>query len=152
MSFNNYGNYPNWNPYQNNGVYSGNQYNQQQGNPQIPQSSQAVSMKADWAQGEAAARAYPCSPGMLTLLMDNETPTLYVKQTDPSGRPYPLEVYDLVKRESYPAQNQQMLPMYSQANHQVEPDMSAYVKRDELESEVSEIVRRAMLNNGGAVQ
>lgn len=148
MAYNNYGGYSNWNPYNNsNGMYSGQQYNQQyaqQNNNQLPPSSQATSMRADWAQGEAGARAYPCAPGMLTLLMDNETPTLYVKQTDPSGRPYPLEVYDLVKRDSYQTQ----LPMYSQGNP---IDMSDYVKREELESEVSELVKRA-LNNGGAKQ
>lgn len=150
MAYNNYG-YSNWNPYQNNGVYSGQQYGQQQQNTQLPPSSQATSMKADWAQGEAAARAYPCAPGMLTLLMDNETPTLYVKQTDPSGRPYPLEVYDLIKRETYQSQ----YPAYSQSNqtHQLPPvDMSDYVKHEELESEISTIVKRAIndaLNNGG---
>lgn len=45
-------------------------------------------------------------------------------------------------------------PAYSQANQQIQSpqiDMSEYVRRDELESEISEIVKRAM-NNGGMNQ
>lgn len=156
-----YGN-PYWNQYGNSyGNQYGNSYGNQYGNSygnQRPNMRQQVSMKADWALGEEAAKAYPTQPGMLTLLMDAEHPTLYVKQTAANGHPFPLEVYDLVKRETHqPAQNyqqqqqqQQLLPMYSQGTQPVQ-DMSEFVRRDELERDIADMVHKAMSsgNSGG---
>jgi hypothetical protein len=132
--------------YQQNNPYSGT-YPQMNQNPQ-----QAIPMRADWVLGESAARAYSNSPGMITLLMDAEQPMLYVKKTDQSGRPMPLEVYDLVRREVY----QQQIPQWSGNNQiqkeYIQQDLSEYVKKDELQQMVSDAVVNAMQNQNGGMQ
>lgn len=72
-----------------------------------------------WVQGEEAAKAYPVAPGNKVLLMDSDNPVLYVKTADNTGRPMPLETYDLVLR----------------VNKIPEPssDLSSYVRKDEIE-------------------
>jgi hypothetical protein len=133
--------------YQQNNPYSGTYPQMTNQNPQ-----QATSMRADWVQGEPAARAYNTAPGMLTLLMDSDQPVLYVKMTDQSGRPQPLEVYDLVKRETY----QQQIPQWSGNNQTqkeyIQQDLSEYVKKDELQQMVSDAVVKAMQNQNGSMQ
>lgn len=73
-----------------------------------------------WVQGEEAAKAYPVAAGNQVLLMDSDKPVLYMKSTDASGRPQPMEIYDLVKR--VPAE--QTAPSTT--------DLSQYVRRDEI--------------------
>lgn len=80
-----------------------------------------------WVQGIEAAKAYPVAAGNQILLMDSENPVLYMKSTDVSGRPLPMEVYDLVKRE-VPQEN-------SSAS-----DLSEYVRKDELKSLMSSML------------
>lgn len=55
-----------------------------------------------WVQGQAAAESYPVAPSGRIVMMDSTNPVAYVKSADASGRPYPLEIYDLVKREPVP--------------------------------------------------
>ena len=88
-----------------------------------------------WVQGEAAAKAYPVAAGNSVLLMDSEAPILYMKSTDVSGRPLPMETYDLVKRENVVAQQQPKQPQI---------DLSEYVKMSELESVVNDLVNKAL--------
>ena len=73
-----------------------------------------------WVQGEEAAKAYPVAAGNQVLLMDSDKPVLYMKSTDASGRPQPMEIYDLVRREE---------PVAEKA---VTPDLSEYVRKDEI--------------------
>lgn len=71
-----------------NGNYNGN-YNAQQnsnGNNTI------------WVQGEASAKAYPVAPNTSVLLMDSESPVMYIKTTDNSGMPLPLRIFDYKER------------------------------------------------------
>lgn len=51
-----------------------------------------------WVQGEAAAKSYPVSAGQSVLLMDSETPVMYIKSTDQSGMPLPLRIFDYKER------------------------------------------------------
>ena len=57
-----------------------------------------------------------------------------MKSTDVSGRPLPMETYDLVKRENVVAQQPK----------QPQIDLSEYVKMSDLESKVKELVNKAL--------
>ena len=130
----NYGNYyptsvGNFNPY--NGYQTAVPMTQQQMQPQQPSNTAGFV----WVQGEAAAKAYPVAPGNSVLLMDSEAPVLYMKSTDASGRPLPMETYDLVKRENIVAQ---------QPVKQPQIDLSEYVKMSDLETMVNDLVNKAL--------
>lgn len=56
-----------------------------------------------WVSGEQAARSYPVAPGATVLMMDSDASTFYIKKADASGRPFPLEIYDFVRRDETPA-------------------------------------------------
>ena len=130
----NYGNYyptpmGNFSP-----QYSQTPMNQMQMNNMQMQQPQSNNAGFVWVQGEAAAKAYPVAAGNSVLLMDSEAPVLYMKSTDVSGRPLPMETYDLVKRENVVA---------SQPKQQ-QIDLSEYVKMGDLESKVKELVNKAL--------
>lgn len=95
-----------------------------------------------WVQGEAGAKAYPVAAGNSVLLMDSESPVLYMKSTDISGRPLPIETYDLVKREERPVIPQ--APAQQQQTQQSQIDLSQYVKMSDLEAKVEELVNKAL--------
>ena len=84
-----------------------------------------------WVQGEAGAKAYPVAAGNSVLLMDSESATIYWKSTDQNGRPLPLKTYDLVERvvDQTPPEDPK-------------PDLSMFVKRDELSSEIAAAVEK----------
>ena len=117
--------------------------------PQMPQMQPQVSQQNNntgfvWVQGEAGAKAYAVSAGNSVLLMDSENPVLYMKSTDASGRPLPIETYDLVRREE--VQTRPMIPKSQAApiqEYQV-PDLSEYVKMSDLEEKVRELVNKAL--------
>lgn len=136
----NYGNYyptpmGNFSPQYSQTPMNQMQMNNMQMQPQMqmqqPQSNNAGFV---WVQGEAAAKAYPVAAGNSVLLMDSEAPVLYMKSTDVSGRPLPMETYDLVKRENIVAQQPK----------QPQIDLSEYVKMSDLESKVKELVNQAL--------
>lgn len=134
----NYGNYyptpmGNFGPQYSQTPMNNMQMNQMQMQPQMqqPQSNNAGFV---WVQGEAAAKAYPVGAGNSVLLMDSEAPVLYMKSTDTSGRPLPMETYDLVKRENVVASQPK----------QPQIDLSEYVKMSDLESKVKELVNQAL--------
>ena len=95
-----------------------------------------------WVQGEAGAKAYPVAAGNSVLLMDSESPVLYMKSTDISGRPLPIETYDLVKREDRSVIPQ--VPVQQQQAQQPQIDLSQYVKMSDLEAKVEELVNKAL--------
>lgn len=133
----NYGNYyptpvGNFSPQYSQTPMNGMQMNNMQMQPQMQQQSNNAGFV--WVQGEAAAKAYPVAAGNSVLLMDSEAPVLYMKSTDVSGRPMPMETYDLVKRENVVA---------SQPKQQ-QIDLSEYVKMSDLESKVKELVNQAL--------
>lgn len=51
-----------------------------------------------WVNGEEAARSYPIPYNSTVMLMDQETPVLYVKTVDSMGRIVDFEIYDLINR------------------------------------------------------
>lgn len=133
----NYGNYyptpmGNYSPQYSQTPMNQMQMNNMQMQPQMQQQSNNAGFV--WVQGEAAAKAYPVAAGNSVLLMDSEEPVLYMKSTDVSGRPLPMETYDLVKRENVVA---------SQPKQQ-QIDLSEYVKMSDLETKVKELVNQAL--------
>ena len=89
-----------------------------------------------WVQGEAGAKAYPVAAGQSVLLMDSEDAVLYVKSTDQTGRPLPMESYDLVKRETVVN-----MPQISQKSHGQEKE---YVTMSDLEGKINDMVTKAV--------
>lgn len=153
----NYGNYyGNNNGYQMNGAQYGYQNQmqqpqmsyqqapqpmnyQQQAYQMAPQASQG-NQSIIWVQGEAGAKAYPVAAGQSVLLMDSEDAVLYVKSTDQTGRPLPMESYDLVRRESVVN-----VPQISQKGQNSQMmDANEYVKVSDLETKVNEMVSKAV--------
>lgn len=63
----------------------------------MPQNQYQQRPLIDWVVGKASADAYPMAPNGKVMLMDSQEPVLYVKTTDPMGRPS-LITYDLVER------------------------------------------------------
>lgn len=47
-----------------------------------------------WVQGEAGAKSYLVAAGNTVMLMDSEAPRFYIKTTDASGMPHPLQIYE----------------------------------------------------------
>lgn len=142
-----------WNPYYPTAVstqqYSGAgmqtavPMNQMQQPQQPVQNTQSAGNQGFvWVQGEAGAKAYPVAAGNSVLLMDSESPVLYMKSTDISGRPLPIETYDLVKREDRPVIPQ--APVQQQQAQQPQIDLSQYVKMSDLEAKVEELVNKAL--------
>lgn len=115
-------NYSSYNPYPQYGMYY------QMGQQQSQQTQQQINNFV-WVQGEAGAKAYPVAAGNTVLLMDSDSAVLYVKSADASGRPLPMETYDLVKRQPY---------------QPPQVDMSQYVKLSDLENEVSKLVNKML--------
>lgn len=144
MAYNNYGNYGYYNPY---GTYQPQYSQAPQVVPQIQQPVQQPVQQSQqqsgfiWIQGEAGAKAYPVAAGNTVLLMDSENPVIYMKSTDQSGRPLPMRTFDLVERDNNPQWVQ------SSQSHEPPVDMSQFVRNNELEDRVTEIVNRLM---GGA--
>lgn len=102
---------------------------------QQPQPQSQMSSGIQWVQGKSAAQAFNVMPGQTVLLMDSDSPTLYLKSTDQSGRPMPMVVYDLIERKD---------PEASIDNHSTpNVDLSDYVKRADME----EYIRWSDLND-----
>lgn len=155
MAYNNYGNYGNYGGYAPNNYVNyttptpnGNNYvnyttptpNVNNGYFQAPMNQpqqQTNNAGFVWVQGEAAAKAYPVAAGNSVLLMDSDAPVLYMKSTDNTGKPLPMETYDLVKRNPVSYQMQQ-------APQQPQIDLSEYVKMSDLEAKVNELVNKAL--------
>lgn len=52
-----------------------------------------------WVQGEQAAKSYQLyGANSRVYLMDTETPTIYMKSNDNTGRPLEMQIFDLVER------------------------------------------------------
>ena len=54
-----------------------------------------------WVNGEQEARSYLIAPNSAVALWDSSAPTVYLKQSDASGKPT-LKIYDLVERAETP--------------------------------------------------
>ena len=127
--------------YSGSGIQTAAPMNQMQQPQQSQQTNQPTGNQGFvWVQGEAGAKAYPVAAGNSVLLMDSESPVLYMKSTDISGRPLPIETYDLVKREEKPIIPQAPVQQVQQS----QIDMSQYVTISDLEAKVEELVNKVL--------
>ena len=66
-----------------------------------PQQQSAPSIV--WVQSEMEAANYPVAPNNAVTLWDSNSPVVYLKQADASGKPS-MKTYDLVERTQRPVQ------------------------------------------------
>ena len=71
---------------------------------QVPQ--QQTSPSIVWVQSEQDALNYLVAPNSAVTLWDSNSPVVYLKQADASGKPS-MKIYDLVERNSRPVQTAQ---------------------------------------------
>lgn len=74
---------------------------QMQAIPPIPQNPLPQS-GVQWVSGEQEARSWMVAPNAAVALWDSTAPTVYLKQSDASGKPT-LKIYDLVERAETPS-------------------------------------------------
>lgn len=68
--------------------------------PAVPQNPVATG-GVQWVSSEQEARGYLIAPNSAVALWDSSAPTVYLKQSDASGKPT-LKIYDLVERAETP--------------------------------------------------
>lgn len=68
--------------------------------PPVPQNPVATG-GVQWVSSEQEARGYLIAPNSAVALWDSTSPTVYLKQSDASGKPT-LKIYDLVERAETP--------------------------------------------------
>lgn len=68
---------------------------------------QAQSQSIVWVNNEMEAANYLVAPNSALTLWDSNSPVVYLKQADASGKPS-MKIYDLVERNSRPAQTAQV--------------------------------------------
>lgn len=74
---------------------------QQQMSMQTPIQQMPMVQTSDdriWVQGEAGAKAYFVAANATVVLWDTESPTLYVKSADATGKPLEMDIIDLSRR------------------------------------------------------
>lgn len=74
--------------------------------PQMQPQNPAGNQSMVWVSGEQEAMGYLVAPNSAVALWDSNSPTIYLKQADASGKPS-IKVYDLVERTQRPIQAQQ---------------------------------------------
>ena len=82
------------------------QLRQNQYQPNIQQVPQQQSPSIVWVQNEMEAANYLVAPNSAVTLWDSNSPVVYLKQADASGKPS-MKIYDLVERTQRPTQPQQ---------------------------------------------
>ena len=80
------------------------QLRQNQYQPNMQQiSQQQAAPSIVWVQNEMEAANYLVAPNSAVTLWDSNTPVVYLKQADASGKPS-MKIYDLVERTQRPVQ------------------------------------------------
>ena len=94
----------------------------------------------DWVQGDNAAKAYPLGAGQSIILIDADNPFMFQKSTDITGKPQQLKYFSLneISEEEYKAY------FNGKTNPQEKVDLSAYVRKDEIEKIVSDATAKAI--------
>jgi len=78
------------------------QLRQQQYQP-MQQMTQQQAPSIVWVQSEVEAANYLVAPNSAVTLWDSNSPVVYLKQADASGKPS-MKIYDLVERTQRPVQ------------------------------------------------
>ena len=79
------------------------QLRQSQFQPNMQQAPQQQSPSIVWVQNEMEAANYLVAPNSAVTLWDSNSPVVYLKQADASGKPS-MKIYDLVERSQRPVQ------------------------------------------------
>lgn len=82
---------------------------------QTPQQTPAIADDRIFVPSELAAKSYIMAPNSFVRLWDSSQPVFYECRTDPSGRSYPMEVYEYKRREQQTAPAAQNNTDYSAA-------------------------------------
>lgn len=53
-----------------------------------------------WVQGDAGAKAFLVAPGATVILWDTESPRIYIKRADSTGKPLDMDIIDYTIRNS----------------------------------------------------
>ena len=78
----------------------GQQFQPPMQGPQMPPvQSQQNGQSMVWVNGEQEAMGYLVAPNSAVALWDSNSPTIYLKQADASGKPS-IKIYDLVERSN----------------------------------------------------
>lgn len=80
-----------------------NQFQQMQQPQQFQPQQNPPTPSIVWVQSEQEAINYLVAPNSAVTLWDSNSPVVYLKQADASGKPS-MKTYDLVERNSRPAQ------------------------------------------------
>ena len=83
-----------------------NQFQQMQQPQQFQPQQNPASPSIVWVQSEQEALNYLVAPNSAVTLWDSNSPVVYLKQADASGKPS-VKIYDLVERTQRPVQAQQ---------------------------------------------
>lgn len=83
-----------------------NQFQQMQQPQQFQPQQNPPTPSIVWVQSEQEALNYLVAPNSAVTLWDSNSPVVYLKQADASGKPS-MKVYDLVERNSRPVQTMQ---------------------------------------------
>ena len=82
------------------------QLRQNQYQPNMQQVPQQQAPSIVWVQSEQEALNYLVAPNSAVTLWDSNSPVVYLKQADASGKPS-MKIYELVERNSRPVQTTQ---------------------------------------------
>ena len=99
--------YPYFNPYYPQPMPDNLMQMRQMQQPQMQPQMQPVQQNpiaqggVQWVSSEQEARGYLIAPNSAVALWDSTAPTVYLKQSDASGKPT-LKIYDLVERAETP--------------------------------------------------
>lgn len=91
-----------------------------------------------WIQGEEAAKAYPVAPGNTIVLIDSDKPVMYMKTTDLSGRPQPMQIRYLVSKEEFEKLQNGINSPQNTSDYVTKADFEKYVS----EAENKFVIRR----------
>ena len=80
-----------------------NQFQQMQQPQQFQPQQNPSAPSIVWVQSEQEAMNYLVAPNSAVTLWDSNSPVVYLKQADASGKPS-MKIYDLVERNSRPVQ------------------------------------------------
>lgn len=156
----NYNTFPSYNAYP---AYPANSYQQQYSQAAQPQymvqtgnsyASQQQPVGIVWVDGEVGAKAYQLPSGWPVNapmpLWDTNDTIIYLKSTNQMGMPNPIQKVRYTMEEapkSSPLMSTQAMPSAEQTH--LMPDMSEYVRKDELE-QMKEELKAAITSAGGA--
>ena len=151
--------------YQQYGNMYGNSYAQQMPMQTLPQvmpqaqsygNQMTVKGEIEWVDGEAAAKSYQIPAGMTkpVALWDTNDTVIYLKSMNPMGMPNPLQKIHYKMEEMVPkymgqSGTQNLMSGEAETQKNV-PDMSEYVKKDDIERikhELMEAINSANTSN-----